>query len=150
LWPTPGIRQLPASGTDEGIMTTTVSRDAVTTFTLSAINHVMRMDPSIDPDLLQAMVRSKREIIVEVPLRRDDGKYATFRGYRVQHNDARGPFKGGLRYHPTVDLAEARTLAHLMSMKTAVMNIPFGGGKGGIACDPKQLSMRELESLTRS
>ncbi len=131
-------------------MSATLSRDAVTTFTLSAISHVMRLDPSIDPDLLYAMIRSKREIIVEVPLRRDDGKYVTFRGYRVQHNDARGPFKGGLRYHPTVDLHEARTLAHLMSLKTAVMNIPFGGGKGGIACDPKQLSMRELESITRA
>jgi glutamate dehydrogenase (NAD(P)+) len=132
------------------MMSTTLARDAVTTFTLAAINQVLRLDPTIDPDLLHAMIRSKREIIVEVPLRKDDGKYTTFRGYRVQHNDARGPFKGGLRYHPTVDLHEARTLAHLMSMKTAVMNIPFGGGKGGIACDPKQLSMRELESITRS
>lgn len=128
----------------------TVIRDAVTTYSLSAIQQLSELPTAIDPDLLQAIPHSKREIIVEVPLRRDDGKYVTFRGYRVQHNDARGPFKGGLRFHPTVDLHEARTLAHLMTLKTAVVNIPFGGAKGGIACDPRQLSMRELETLTRN
>jgi glutamate dehydrogenase (NAD(P)+) len=131
-------------------MSTAIIRDAVTTYTLSAIEQINGFDTTIDPDLLNAIAHSKREIIVEVPLRRDDGKYVTFRGYRVQHNDARGPFKGGLRFHPTVDLHEARTLAHLMTLKTAVVNIPFGGGKGGIACDPRQLSMRELETLTRN
>jgi len=131
-------------------MSSTVTRNAVTTYSMTAIEQLSGLDSVIDPDLLQAITRSKREIIVEVPLRRDDGKYVTFRGYRVQHNDARGPFKGGLRYHPTVDLHDARTLAHLMSLKTAVVNIPFGGGKGGIACDPKQLSLRELESVTRT
>jgi glutamate dehydrogenase (NAD(P)+) len=130
--------------------TITLTQDAVTTYAQSAIEQLKGMQSVIDPDLLDAITRSKREIIVEVPLRRDNGKYETFRGYRVQHNDARGPFKGGLRFHPTVDLKEARTLAHLMSLKTAVVNIPFGGGKGGIACDPKQLSARELEVLTRN
>jgi glutamate dehydrogenase (NAD(P)+) len=137
-------------GTTMDTKSTQTIRDAVTTFSLSAIEKLTRVNTLIDPDLLRAIVHSRREITVEVPLRRDDGKYVTFRGYRVQHNDARGPFKGGLRYHPTVDLKEARTLAHLMTLKTAVVNIPFGGGKGGIACDPKQLTMRELETLTRN
>jgi len=135
-------------------MSTTISKkqgsDAVTTYTNAAIEQLHKLDPSTDPDFLRAIMKPKREIVVEVPLRRDDGKYVTYQGYRVQHNDARGPFKGGLRFHPSVDLNEARTLAHLMSLKTAVVNIPFGGGKGGIAVDPKTLSMRELETLTRN
>lgn len=135
-------------------MSTAISQaltgDAVTKYSLAAIEQMTRTDNFIDADVLLAITKAKREITVEIPLRRDDGKYVTFQGYRVQHNDARGPFKGGLRFHPTVDLNEARTLAHLMSLKTAVVNIPFGGGKGGIACDPKQLSLRELETLTRN
>ncbi len=124
--------------------------DAATRYSQAAIAEIIKHEGVVDADVLAAIARPKREIIVEIPLRRDDGKYVTFQGFRVQHNDARGPFKGGLRYHPEVDLAEARTLAHLMSLKTAVVNIPFGGGKGGIACDPKQLSYRELETLTRN
>ncbi len=135
-------------------MSTTISKkttcDAVTTYSLAAIDQLLKMDPSLDPDFLRAIIKPKREIVVEVPLRRDDGKYVTYQGYRVQHNDARGPFKGGLRYHPSVDVKEARTLAHLMSLKTAVVNIPYGGGKGGIAVDPKTLSIGELERLTRN
>src|SRR5271156_1512296 len=127
-------------------MSTTMSKkptaDAVTTYTMAAIEQLHKLDPSTDPDFLRAIMKPKREIVVEVPLRRDNGKYVTYQGYRVQHNDARGPFKGGLRFHPSVDLNEARTLAHLMSLKTAVVNIPFGGGKGGIAVDPRTLSMR--------
>jgi glutamate dehydrogenase/leucine dehydrogenase len=128
----------------------TVKQDSVTLYTMQAIQHVQKMESVKDPDLLKAVLKPKREIVVEIPMRRDDGKYTSFQGYRVQHNDARGPFKGGLRYHPTVDIDEARTLAHLMSLKTAVVNIPFGGGKGGIAVDPKELTMPELERLTRS
>jgi len=124
--------------------------DAVTKYTMAAIEQMTSVGGFIDQDVLLAIAKPKREIIVEIPVRLDNGKYTTFQGYRVQHNDARGPFKGGLRYHPNVDLNEARTLAHLMSIKTAVVNIPFGGGKGGIACDPKQLSLRELETLTRN
>jgi glutamate dehydrogenase (NAD(P)+) len=135
-------------------MSTTISKkttcDAVTTYSLAAIDQLLKMDPSLDPDFLRAIIKPKREIVVEVPLRRDDGKYVTYQGYRVQHNDARGPFKGGLRYHPSVDVHEARTLAHLMSLKTAVVNIPYGGSKGGIAVDPKTLSIGELERLTRN
>lgn len=89
------------------------------------------------------------EIKVEIPIVRDNGELAIFTGYRVQHQSARGPCKGGLRYHPDVDLGEVRGLASLMTMKTALVNIPLGGGKGGIACDPRNLSSRELEVLTR-
>lgn len=90
-----------------------------------------------------------REVALELPLRRDDGSLGVFHGYRVQHDNARGPFKGGLRFHPDMDLGHARGLAAVMSWKTAVVDVPFGGGKGGIDCDPKQLSAGELETLTK-
>jgi glutamate dehydrogenase (NAD(P)+) len=90
-----------------------------------------------------------REVQVEVPVRMTDGQIEVFLGYRVQHNTARGPMKGGLRFHPHVDIDEARSLASLMTWKTALVDIPFGGAKGGITCDPKQLTEKELEHLTR-
>jgi glutamate dehydrogenase (NAD(P)+) len=86
---------------------------------------------------------------VQLPVERDSGEIATFIGYRVQHNDARGPFKGGLRYHPQVDLDEVRSLAALMTWKTAVVDIPYGGAKGGVAVAPQECSLRELERITR-
>lgn len=90
-----------------------------------------------------------REVQVEVPVRRQDGRIQVYLGYRVQHNGARGPMKGGLRYHPHVDLDEARSLASLMTWKTALVDVPFGGAKGGITCDPKEMTEKELEHLTR-
>lgn len=90
-----------------------------------------------------------REIRAEIPLWRDDGSLEIYNAYRVQHDDARGPFKGGLRYHPSVDLGESRLLAALMTMKTALVDLPYGGAKGGIDCDPSELSRRELELVTR-
>ena len=90
-----------------------------------------------------------REVRVALPLQRDDGSIETFYGYRVQHHNALGPYKGGLRYHPSVNLDELRWLACLMSLKTAMVELPLGGAKGGINCDPKLLSRRELRSLTR-
>ncbi len=90
-----------------------------------------------------------REVRVEVPIELDSGKIGNFIGYRVQHDNARGPYKGGLRYHPAVDQDEARSLASLMTWKTAIVNLPFGGAKGGINCDPNKLSRGELERLTR-
>lgn len=90
-----------------------------------------------------------REVTVEVPIRLDNGEMDVFIGYRVQHNGARGPMKGGIRFHPEVDLYEVRGLAALMSLKTALMDIPFGGAKGGVTVDPSKLSMAELERLTR-
>ena len=92
-----------------------------------------------------AATRSARRISVEM----EDGQLRTLVGYRVQHNDARGPFKGGLRYHPDVDLDEIRALASLMTWKTALVNLPYGGAKGGIALDPRQVSHSELERITR-
>ena len=90
-----------------------------------------------------------REVRVEVPIELDSGKIGNFIGYRVQHDNARGPYKGGLRYHPAVDQDEARSLASLMTWKTAIVDLPFGGAKGGVNCDPTKLSRGELERLTR-
>lgn len=90
-----------------------------------------------------------REVSVKVPVRMDDGTLQIFRGYRVQHNGARGPFKGGIRYSPAVNEDEVRALAETMTWKTALANIPFGGAKGGVNCDPLHLSRAELERVTR-
>lgn len=103
------------------------------------------------PDWLRKlMLTSKREVAVQVAFELDDGGIDTCLGYRVQHDNARGPMKGGLRYHPEVDLDEVRSLASLMTWKTAVVDIPYGGAKGGVAVDPSRLSPKELERLTRS
>jgi glutamate dehydrogenase (NAD(P)+) len=103
----------------------------------------------LSPSMRQLLLTAKREVQVQIPVERDSGELATFIGYRVQHNDARGPLKGGLRYHPQVDLDEVRALAALMTWKTAVVNIPYGGAKGGVAIDPGSCSVRELERVTR-
>ena len=95
------------------------------------------------------LLTPKREVQVQVAIERDNGELSTFIGFRVQHDNARGPMKGGLRYHHEVDLDEVRSLASLMTWKTAVVNIPYGGAKGGIAVDTTTLSRRELERLTR-
>jgi len=97
----------------------------------------------------QLLLNPNREVKVEVAIELDNGEVATFSGYRIQHNDARGPMKGGLRYHPTVDAEDVSALASLMTWKTAVVNIPYGGAKGGINCDPAKLTSRELERVTR-
>ncbi len=90
------------------------------------------------------------ELRVEVPLRRDDGRLEVYIGYRVQHDNARGPFKGGIRYHPAAEIDEVRALASLMTWKTAIVDVPFGGGKGGIAVDPSDFSPIEKEKMTRT
>ncbi len=95
------------------------------------------------------LVTPERELKVEVTIEMDSGEIGNFFGYRVQHDNARGPYKGGLRFHPHVDMDEARSLASLMTWKTAVVDIPFGGGKGGMNCDPTTLSKGELERMTR-
>lgn len=95
------------------------------------------------------LITPERELRVEVAIEMDSGQIGNFFGYRVQHDNARGPFKGGLRYHPHVDMDEARSLASLMTWKTAIVDLPFGGGKGGMNCDPSALSKGELERLTR-
>lgn len=99
---------------------------------------------------IQMLLRTPyRELIVQIPVRMDDGHLELFHGYRVQHNAVRGPYKGGLRFHPEVDLNEVRSLAALMTWKTAIVDIPFGGAKGGVTCDPTHMSRKELQTLTR-
>ncbi|MGB9605738.1 MAG: Glu/Leu/Phe/Val family dehydrogenase [Bryobacteraceae bacterium] len=102
------------------------------------------------PQELRAMIKHpERILIVNLPVRMDNGDVVNFEGYRIQHSTVRGPAKGGIRYHPAVTLDEVKALAMWMTWKCAVVNIPFGGGKGGVVCDPKRLSPRELERLTR-
>lgn len=104
---------------------------------------------NLTDDLRERCKWPKRLITVTVPIRRDDGTTEIFFGHRVQHHLTRGPIKGGLRYHPAVDLGEITALAVWMTWKCALMDLPFGGGKGGIACDPRTMSSGELERLTR-
>ena len=101
-------------------------------------------------DIREVMRSSYREVKVQIPVMLADGKIHVFSGFRVQHNGARGPYKGGIRYHPEVDLDEVRALATLMTWKTAVAGIPFGGAKGGVDCDPHALDEAELQQVTRS
>jgi glutamate dehydrogenase (NAD(P)+) len=103
----------------------------------------------LDPESCEVLVSSYRELSVQLPLRLDNGELLVARAYRVQHNGARGPYKGGIRYHPEADLDEIRALASLMTWKTALVDVPFGGAKGGIAIDPSRLNRDELERLTR-
>jgi glutamate dehydrogenase (NAD(P)+) len=103
----------------------------------------------LDSGTREGLKHPKRELTVNFPVRMDDGSYRIFTGHRVQYNMARGPTKGGIRYHPQVSLDEVRALAAWMTWKCAVVNIPYGGAKGGVVCDPKKLSPGELERLTR-
>lgn len=128
---------------------------AIATQELTPFQEVnMFLDDSADrlglPDGIREMLRQPwRELKVQVPVRMDDGRIEVFSGYRVQHNGARGPYKGGVRYHPQADADEIRALASLMTWKNALVNVPFGGAKGGVQCDPRQLSESELNRLTR-
>ena len=103
----------------------------------------------LDPDVHERLRYPRRALVVSVPVRMDSGKTEVFVGYRVHHNTVLGPTKGGLRYAPDVDLGEVTALAMLMSWKCALMNLPYGGAKGGVRCDPGKLSMQEKEHLTR-
>src|ERR1700716_255977 len=127
-----------------------MAREGLTAF--QAVNLYFEEDARIinlDEEIPSILTSTYREIAVQVPVRLDNGELIVLRGYRVQHNGARGPYKGGVRYHPSVDLNEVRALASLMTWKTALMDVPFGGAKGGIGVDPTELSNRELEALTR-
>jgi glutamate dehydrogenase (NAD(P)+) len=104
---------------------------------------------NLDPGLRRVLRQPRRELTVHFPVKMDDGSVQVFTGYRVQHNLGRGPAKGGIRYHQDVDLDEVKALAMWMTWKCAVVGIPFGGGKGGVIVDPKKLSTKELEALTR-
>ncbi|MDQ3282504.1 MAG: Glu/Leu/Phe/Val dehydrogenase [Acidobacteriota bacterium] len=104
---------------------------------------------NLDTGLRKVLSHPKRALVVSIPVRMDDGRIEVFEGYRVQHSMARGPAKGGVRYHPAVTLDEVKALASWMTWKCAVVNIPFGGGKGGVICDPSMMSQGEIERLSR-
>src|ERR671910_361343 len=100
-------------------------------------------------DLRTVFWSSYREVTVQIPVKLSDGKIHTFSGYRIQHNGARGPYKGGIRYHPEVDVDEVRALASLMTWKTAVANVPYGGAKGGVNCPADTLEQSEVQKIAR-
>ena len=104
---------------------------------------------NVDANVASRLRRPDRALIVSVPIRMDDGKVQVFTGYRVQHNDVLGPFKGGIRYHPEVNLGEVSALAMWMTWKCSLVGLPLGGAKGGVTCDPAELSRQELQSMTR-
>jgi glutamate dehydrogenase (NAD(P)+) len=108
------------------------------------------LDLKLSSDIEALLKMPMQELHVTIPIRMDDGKLRVFQGYRIQYNDARGPTKGGIRYHPSVTVEEVRALAALMTWKCALYRLPLGGAKGGVICNPKQLSARELERLSRS
>ncbi len=110
----------------------------------AAIKHI-----DIDPNIYEILKYPKRVLNVFIPVRMDNGKIKVFEGFRSQHNDVRGPMKGGIRYHPNVSLSEVKALSAWMTWKCAVVGIPYGGAKGGIICNPKEMSKGELERLTR-
>lgn len=104
---------------------------------------------SMEPEYYEMLKSPRREVIVSLPLKVNDGTISTFTGYRVQHNNARGPYKGGIRFHPNVTLSEVKALAMWMTWKCAVIDVPFGGAKGGISVDPRRLDNDDSERLTR-
>ena len=116
--------------------------------TSSAYNEAVKQ-LGLKPNIARALEIPDRELTVEVPFRKDDGELESVIGFRVQHNNTRGPFKGGIRYHQHVDIDEVRSLATLMTWKTSLLDIPYGGGKGGIGVDPTKYSKTELERMSR-
>ena len=116
--------------------------------TIASIDGAVR-SLGLEDDMRQVLVEPWREIQVGMPVRMDNGKVRVFRGYRSQHNAARGPYKGGIRYHPNADLEHVRALGMLMTWKTALADVPFGGAKGGVTVNPRELSTSELNRLTR-
>jgi len=127
------------------------ARDGERSLYVSALAQFVRAADlmGLDRDVRTILAKAKNEIVVNFPVKMDDGRIEIFTGYRVQHNDALGPFKGGLRYHPQVDLDEVRALAAWMTWKAAIAGVPFGGAKGGIQLDPAMYSTGELERITR-
>jgi len=127
-----------------------VAREGLTAF--EAVNRYVDEAArlvDLDDEMYSVLTSTYREISVQIPVRLDSGEVIVARGYRVQHNGARGPYKGGIRYHPTTDLEEVRALASLMTWKTALLDVPFGGAKGGIEIDPTPMSADELQRMTR-
>jgi len=125
-------------------------REELNSFRIAQIQFDMAAEfLKLDPGLRQILRTPKRVLEVSIPTKMDNGQVKVLTGYRVQHNVVRGPGKGGLRYHPNVTLDEIKALAAWMTWKTAVVNVPFGGAKGGVICDPKRMSKSELERMTR-
>ena len=116
--------------------------------TIAAVDAAVR-SLGLDDGMREVLIEPWREVLVGLPIMMDDGKVRVFKGYRSQHNASRGPYKGGIRYHPNTDLNHVRALGMLMTWKTALADVPFGGAKGGIAVDPRELSTHELNRLTR-
>src|SRR5690349_17987536 len=111
--------------------------------------HIAAETMSLDENMRRVLSVCQRQFTVNFPVQMDDGSVQIFEGHRVQHNIGRGPAKGGIRYHPSVTLDEVKALSMWMTWKCALMGIPFGGAKGGVVCNPKVLSERELQGLTR-
>src|SRR6266571_3837232 len=127
-----------------------ISTDGKLTYEMALENFDFAADQlELDRDMRMMLRYPERCLTVNFPVRMDDGHIERFDGYRVHYNTARGPAKGGIRYHPHVTLDEVKALACWMTWKCAIVNIPFGGGKGGVTCDPKNMSQGEIERLTR-
>jgi glutamate dehydrogenase (NAD(P)+) len=136
----------------QGSATLNTSPDVSTSTPLgAAVEQFVRTadELGLDSGMRKILQGSQREVTVQFPVKLDDGSVEVFSGYRVWHNTARGPGKGGIRFHPSTDLAEVRALAMLMTWKAALVRVPFGGAKGGVACNPLSLSAAELERVTR-
>src|SRR5918997_4903475 len=147
-WRAPGTDKTPPEGNPEPGDS---AKSDLNSFEL--VNHYFDLaaDHLEMPEDVRGVLRSSyREVQVQIPIKLSDDKIHVFSGYRVQHNGARGPYKGGVRFHPEVDLDEVRALAMLMSWKTAIAGVPFGGAKGGINVPVEQCSEAELQQITRS
>ena len=112
--------------------------------------HIAATTMKLDPTVLTKLEQPDRVLQFPLLIKRDNGEEQTFPAYRVQYNNVRGPYKGGIRFHPATDLDEVKALAFWMTMKCAVVDLPFGGGKGGVAIDVRQLSKKELEAVSRA
>src|SRR3989442_2680556 len=132
------------------VMPRIAPREELNPFRIAQIQFDMAAEfLKLDPSLRQILRTPKRVLEVSLPTKMDNGQVKVLTGFRVQHNIARGPGKGGIRYHPNVTLDEVKALAAWMTWKTAVVNVPFGGAKGGVICDPKRMSKSQLERMTR-
>jgi glutamate dehydrogenase (NAD(P)+) len=139
---------LKSNGSTPASVTPTEKKDSAYATSLAQFDRAAQI-LNLDPGLADTLRSPRRELTVNFPVKMDNGEVRRFTGFRVHHNTSRGPTKGGIRYAPYVDLDEVRALAMWMTWKCAVVNIPYGGAKGGVVCDPKQLSLRELEGMTR-
>src|SRR5207247_10935556 len=139
----------PAGATGDPMKTVSLEQEINPWEAQSARFNFATQKLNLDEGVWKVLQYPNRELIVHIPVSMDNGKLEVFTGFRVQHSIARGPAKGGIRYAPDVTLDEVRALASWMTWKCAIVNIPFGGAKGGVICDPHKMSMAELERMTR-